>query len=112
MTGTELKYQLADSDAKILLTHPETAHIALDAAAEAGMPRESVYLFTEPGVNLSKYSKHGLRAWTDIWCSPEEVKSWTWRKVTRLEEAMSKTAVLNYSSGYVRYLCLLNHAEP
>ncbi|KAL2008687.1 hypothetical protein VTN00DRAFT_6881 [Thermoascus crustaceus] len=98
-SASELEYQLRDSEARTLITSPDTASIALKAATKAGLPRDRVYLFCDPEEDLKRHASLQLRPWTDIWASVEESSSWSWRKITTLEDAMSTTAVLNYSSG-------------
>jgi 4-coumarate--CoA ligase len=96
MSAPELEYQLRDSGAKILLTTVEGADVALKAAAKASLATSQVYVFGDLGENQP--ISH-LRPWTDLWCSPEEASSWSWKRITTLEEAASTTAVINYSSG-------------
>ncbi|EXJ91717.1 hypothetical protein A1O3_00267 [Capronia epimyces CBS 606.96] len=98
---SELEYQLRDSQAKMLLTSPDSASVALDAAARLGLSRDKIYLFCDVDEDLSKYPPAvlQLRPWTDFWHRKEETSSWSWKRITTLEEATSTTAILNYSSG-------------
>lgn len=85
----------------MIITHPEIAHVALNAASKAGRSREAVYLFTEPGEDLSKYSALQLRSWNDIWSPIDVISLWSWKKISSVEDAKANTAILNYSSGLV-----------
>jgi acyl-CoA synthetase (AMP-forming)/AMP-acid ligase II len=80
----------------VLLTSPEGAETALKAAKAASISIDRVFLFGDPDENPAH--PH-IRPWTDVFCSPEEVRSWSWKRITTLEEATSTTAVVNYSSG-------------
>ncbi|KAH8688963.1 hypothetical protein BGW36DRAFT_433734 [Talaromyces proteolyticus] len=95
---TELSYQLKDSGAKIILAHPSAAALAVRTVKRLGLPAKSVWLFVNPGEKVER-SSHGIQPWTDFWCSPEDVKSWQWHRITTLKEAMETTAIINYSSG-------------
>ena len=57
-----------------------------------------IYEFCDPSMESST---QGLRPWTAIWAPEEQARSWKWKKFSSKEEAMSTTAVINYSSGYV-----------
>ncbi|KAK5400809.1 hypothetical protein LTR06_011230 [Exophiala xenobiotica] len=61
--------------------------VVLWSVAAAGM----VFTAASPTASAS--------AWTDIWASTEDVRIWTWEKLTDLEKVKSTTAVINYSSG-------------
>ncbi|KAF9889142.1 hypothetical protein FE257_007631 [Aspergillus nanangensis] len=93
---SELEYQLKDSTATVLLTHPAGAAIAARVAERCGLPANRVYLFIDP---RDKENYVSSPVWTDFWSRPEEVQSWTWRRITTADEAQAKTAILNYSSG-------------
>lgn len=85
----------------MILTHPEIAHTALKAASDAGRSKNTVYLFTDPGEDMSKYSSLQLRPWNDIWSTIDVISLWTWKKISSVDEAKATTAILNYSSGLV-----------
>lgn len=92
----EVEYQLRDSETKVLLTSYEGIDSALKAAKGAGIPLSSVFVFGDPGEKLTGLS---IRPWTDIWASLDEIKSWSWERLTNFDEVNSRTAVINYSSG-------------
>ena len=92
----ELEYQLRDSGAGILLTSSEGLATALKAAKGAKLPLDQVYIFGDLGDDLTGDQ---IKPWTDLWCSEQEAQSWSWRPITTKDEAMTTTAVINYSSG-------------
>ncbi|KAL4806523.1 hypothetical protein BDV18DRAFT_159695 [Aspergillus unguis] len=91
---SELEYQLRDSDAKVLFAGPEQVSTALEAAGRVGL-QDRVFAFCDPDAHPIQ----GLKPWTSIWRPAAEVQSWSWKKITTLEEAMDTTAIINYSSG-------------
>ncbi|KAL3443707.1 acetyl-CoA synthetase-like protein [Aspergillus insuetus] len=93
----ELEYQLRDSEARILISSSDKLGVAADAAKKIGLPLERVLVLGHGGSPTNQQSS--IRQWTDIWVSPEEAKYWTWERIATEEEAMSTTAVVNYSSG-------------
>ncbi|KAF9892990.1 hypothetical protein FE257_012401 [Aspergillus nanangensis] len=95
----ELEYQLRDSEATFVLTSAEGLEVTLKAAEKVGLPRERVLLFGTPYAQEQPSSSRGIRPWTDIWASVEEAKNWNWERISSQTEAMSTTAVINYSSG-------------
>lgn len=97
-----MEHQLRDSNARVLLTHPAGAAVAARVAERCGLPADRVYLFVDP---RDRETYVAARAWTDFWSRPEEVAEWTWRPITSVAEAQDTTAILNYSSGCVTYLC-------
>ncbi|GAQ12312.1 4-coumarate--CoA ligase-like 9 [Aspergillus lentulus] len=94
----ELSYQLADSGAKLIIAHPDTAALAVHTASKLGLPVTSVLLFTDPGDQPTGVFP-GLRKWTDIWAPPEEARVWKWEPIRTIEEAQNTAAIINYSSG-------------
>ncbi|EXJ67857.1 uncharacterized protein A1O5_09204 [Cladophialophora psammophila CBS 110553] len=98
-SSSELAYQLRDSGATLLLTGPDRIDVALSAAVEVGLSRDRVSVFHDPDEDLSAYNLHGLKSWTEIWTSEEGVRYWSWKRLSTLEEADKKTAIINYSSG-------------
>ncbi|EXJ66288.1 uncharacterized protein A1O5_10440 [Cladophialophora psammophila CBS 110553] len=96
---TELEYQLRDSGAKLLLSHHGGADVALKAAARASLPTTQIYLFGDLDEKVPSQLSGRLQPWTKLWSSPQEAASWSWKRMTSMEELASTTAVINYSSG-------------
>ncbi|KAF9889084.1 hypothetical protein FE257_008061 [Aspergillus nanangensis] len=93
---TELEYQLRDSDARLLITHPGGVGTATAVAGRVGLPQDRIYIFEDiPGTGKA----HSANSWLQLWCSPSEIQGWEWERMSSLAEAQSTTAILNYSSG-------------
>jgi 4-coumarate--CoA ligase len=95
--NTELEYQLRDSESKILLVSQDRVDVGLKAANQAGLAVSQVYIFHDPAQNITTSSKS--TSWTELWRSPNDSQSWSWKQITSLDEAKSTTAIINYSSG-------------
>ncbi|KAL2785965.1 acetyl-CoA synthetase-like protein [Aspergillus keveii] len=93
----ELEYQLRDSEARVLISSSDKLGVARKAAKKVGLPLERVLVLGHKESPTNQQSS--IRPWTDIWASPEEAKCWTWERITTKEEAISTTAIINYSSG-------------
>jgi long-subunit acyl-CoA synthetase (AMP-forming) len=98
-----LVYQLQDSEAKLILVGPEATGKAIEAANVVGIPTSRVLSFCEIYEEANRPQPGGLQPWTSIWADEEEVRSWSWRKITTKEEAQNTTIVINYSSGTTGY---------
>lgn len=98
---TELEYQLRDSEAKLILVGPDQVSVALKAAFQAGLSQECIYLFCDPE-ETTRHQSQSLAPWTNIWQPVSDIQSWSWRRINNLEEAKETTAIINYSSGYVK----------
>ena len=95
-SALELEYQLRDSGAGLLLTSLEGLTTALKAAKGAQLPSSRVYTF---GGLEEELTNGQTKRWTDLWCSEEEARLWSWCSIADKVEAESTTAVINYSSG-------------
>ncbi|KAI1085077.1 acetyl-CoA synthetase-like protein [Whalleya microplaca] len=93
----ELAYQLKDSGASFLVAADASIEIAVEAAAQAGLPKDRVYSFDATALD-SKPGKArlGTQHWTSLLASEDEAADFEW-----LEPADTKitTCALNYSSG-------------
>ncbi|PYH81914.1 acetyl-CoA synthetase-like protein [Aspergillus uvarum CBS 121591] len=102
-TVHELEYQLRDSEATTVITSLEGSKVAIEAARKARLPLDRVLLLVAPNVPDASRTDQGrpspIRRWTDIWSSSEEARLWTRDRISSVEEAMTTTAVINYSSG-------------
>jgi acyl-CoA synthetase (AMP-forming)/AMP-acid ligase II len=90
----EAAYQLRDTGARALFVYPSLAQVAVQAANEAGLPLDRVFLFSDQPND----SVHGIQDWKCMLGSPEEADRWTWKPMTP-SESTSTLATLNYSSG-------------
>lgn len=100
----ELAYQLRDSGASFLVAAKDSLEVAEQAAEEAGLPKERVYIFDaeqDPRGNKpapgAKGRQRGLKHWTElIQADIETAASWDWVEPS---DPKGTTCALNYSSG-------------
>ncbi|KAL8950801.1 MAG: hypothetical protein Q9222_003178 [Ikaeria aurantiellina] len=93
-TPNELAYQLKDTAARLLLTHPDYLHTARQAAKQVGLPTEKILLFSEK----ENASVDGILDWRTIWSSKSDAEHYQLKRMDG--EAATKTiAAINYSSG-------------
>ncbi|KAI0134443.1 hypothetical protein BJ170DRAFT_200423 [Xylariales sp. AK1849] len=93
----ELAYQLKDSGASFLIAADASMEIALEAATEAGLPKDRVYSFDATALDATPgKARLGTKHWTTLLAPEDKAERWDW-----VEPANSKkaTACLNYSSG-------------
>lgn len=83
----------------MILTGPEVAGKALEAAKAVGIPKARVFSFCDVFDEAKLPQPHGLKPWTAFWASPAQVQTWNWSRITTNEEAQTTTAIINYSSG-------------
>lgn len=98
MFWPELSNQMIDSDSALLITDPTLVETAFQAAEKVGLTRSQVFVFSP----LGDVNSYKTKTWISLWPSEDEVKNWDWRRLRTKEEAQAATAVINYSSGYVR----------
>lgn len=95
----ELAYQIRLSEPRFLLCAPGSLEIGLDAASQASMSRNQVYVFeTLPAPSVSSQSSRGCSHWSTLIASVAEGQAFTWQDWS-LPDAFKKTIVLNSSSG-------------
>ncbi|KAK1754532.1 4-coumarate--CoA ligase-like 7 [Echria macrotheca] len=105
----ELAYQLRDSEASFLIVAEAGLKTALEAAKEAGFPRDRIYVFggnTPPASELLKAPNpepgakgriDGVKHWTELLAgNGVRAETWSWEEPANPEET---TCCLNYSSG-------------
>jgi len=106
----ELAYQLKDSGASVLLVAEAALDTALEAAKEAGLPKNKIFIFggDTPGAEVTHSASprpgkagrtaDGVRHWTELLSAAdlERAKTWDWVEPASPE---STTCCLNYSSG-------------
>ncbi|KAL8975197.1 MAG: hypothetical protein Q9197_000589 [Variospora fuerteventurae] len=93
-TASELSYQLKDTGARLLLTHPALLATACDAAAPVGLPSNQILLFSEKG----NAPINGIMDWRTVLGSQVAAGSHQWKHMTE-EESTQTVAAINYSSG-------------
>ncbi|KAL9945187.1 hypothetical protein ACHAQF_003514 [Verticillium nonalfalfae] len=97
----ELAYQLKDSGASFMVAAAASIDIAVEAAAEVGMPGNHVFVFdtTIPGqapVTPPRADSKGTRHWTELLGPAAEAEAFNW---VEPEDSRTTTCCLNYSSG-------------
>lgn len=111
-SAAELKHQILDSKAKALFTCVPLLPVALDAAAQAGLPKSKIYLIDVPEVILggvkppTEYKTVSQLAEAGKSLPPLEVLSWG------PGEGARRTAFLCYSSGTSGLPVCLSLAVP
>ena len=97
----ELAYQLKDSGADMMIAAAGSFNIALEAATQAGLNSERVFLFdsTMPdSSSLEKQAQKGTRHWTELVGSRKKGEDFEWFEP---KNSKTTTCTLNYSSGTV-----------
>ncbi|KAK8138994.1 hypothetical protein PG984_002374 [Apiospora sp. TS-2023a] len=93
----ELAYQLKDSGASFLIAANASISIALEAAQEAGLPKERCFSFDATALDATPgKAQHGARHWTELLASAAEAEKFEWFEPA---DATTTTCCLNYSSG-------------
>lgn len=93
----ELAYQLKDSGASFLIAADSSMKIALEAASEAGLPKNRIYSFDATALDSNPgKTTPGVHHWTALLGSKDEAAKFDW-----VEPTDPKTTIccLNYSSG-------------
>ncbi|ROT37701.1 AMP-binding enzyme [Sodiomyces alkalinus F11] len=95
----ELAYQLRDSGARIVVTAQDSLSVALDAAAQAGLPADRIFVLDDSSPDDSSASppaSETTRHWTKLVASRQAAESYEWVEPA---DARETTCCLNYSSG-------------
>lgn len=107
----ELAYQLQDSGATFLFTAEQALDTAFEAAKEAGLSKDRVFVLGAASVPVKELATAsspgpgraadlgGARHWTELLrlgSSPTQAEAWRWEEPADPEET---TCCLNYSSG-------------
>lgn len=85
---------MRNTGARVVLVYPDLLDTARNAARQAGLSDDEVYLFSD---TEHKYISE-IKDWRSMLGSPEEAASYKW-PVLNGSEAKKKTATINYSSG-------------
>ena len=91
----EVAYQLKDSGAKFFLANRGSLNIALEAAEEAGLSKENLFVFD---ADTQGRGIDGVRHWSDLIESESVGRQFRWDDC-REAGACEKIIALNYSSG-------------
>ncbi|KAL8715190.1 MAG: hypothetical protein Q9220_001148 [cf. Caloplaca sp. 1 TL-2023] len=93
-TPNELAYQLKDTGARLLLTHPDFLDTARQAATQVGLPKEQILYFSEKQSTPSD----GILDWRSILSSESDAEHYQLKQMDG-EAATRTIATINYSSG-------------
>ncbi|CAG8839496.1 17806_t:CDS:2, partial [Racocetra persica] len=86
-TAEELTYQLLDSGSTVVIAHPDTISVAIEASINAKIPESNIFVLGDHEVNgIQPYTRLlSIREAEPVCFTPEEIKT--------------TTAFLCYSSG-------------
>jgi acyl-CoA synthetase (AMP-forming)/AMP-acid ligase II len=93
-TPSEVAYQMKAVQAKIVLVHPSLLETGIEAANQAGVSLDRLFLFA----STENPTTMGIHDWRSILPSAADADSWQWRTLAA-ELAVQTTAVINFSSG-------------
>ncbi|KAJ5161617.1 hypothetical protein N7492_007009 [Penicillium capsulatum] len=94
----ELAFQLQDSGATYLLCARASLAAGLEAAKQAGISRDRVFVYDSGVYEGRGASQDGCRYWGELVATEEEGRGFAWDELSTPELA-DRTLVLNYSSG-------------
>ncbi|RMJ09137.1 hypothetical protein BHE90_006477 [Fusarium euwallaceae] len=95
----ELAFQLKDSQASFMIAAEGVLDVALDAATQAGMKSDQVFMFDSTWPDspvLEAEPRKGSRHWTELISSKSKGEDFIW---TEPNDSKNVTCTLNYSSG-------------
>lgn len=97
--ATELAYQLRISEPRFLLCAPGSLDIGLEAASQASLSRDQVFVFeTIPARGAPGQSRSDCSHWSTLLASVAAGKAFRWDELSA-QEQRQRTIVLNSSSG-------------
>lgn len=93
----ELAYQLKDSGASILIAADASMETAMEAAEQAGLPKNRVYSFDATGLDKQKgKARLGSQHWMNLLATEADAAEFDWFEPA---DPKATTCCLNYSSG-------------
>ncbi|KAL2065236.1 hypothetical protein VTL71DRAFT_2905 [Oculimacula yallundae] len=93
-TVPEMVHQIKNTGARILFAYPGLLKTAIQAAKEAGFPKDCIFQFSDkPNPTVD-----GVKDWREMLGSEEEAREYSWPTLTP-EESTTTVATINYSSG-------------
>ncbi|KAH9214227.1 4-coumarate-CoA ligase [Leptodontidium sp. 2 PMI_412] len=93
-TVPEMAHQIKNTGARILLAYPALLETAIQAAKEAGLPKDRIFQFSDkPNPTVD-----GVKDWREMLGSEEEAERYSWPRLSP-DESTTTVATINYSSG-------------
>ncbi|KXJ87645.1 AMP-binding enzyme [Microdochium bolleyi] len=93
----EVAYQLKDSGAKFMIAADKSLEIAVEAAAEVGMPKSSIFAYDDTALDKTPgTARLGVNHWTSLLAGPAKAAKYSW---VEPKDTKATTCCLNYSSG-------------
>lgn len=92
----ELVHQMKNLGPKVLLVHPDFLQTALEAASQAGIPKDHVFQFSDEPTTTTTGS--GAADWRSMLGTPAQGDRYRWPALSA-EEARATVATVNFSSG-------------
>lgn len=89
-----MAHQIKNTGARILLAYPALLETAIQAAKEAGLPKDRIFQFSDkPNPTVD-----GVKDWREMLGSEEEAERYSWPRLSP-DESTTTVATINYSSG-------------
>ena len=95
----EVAYQLRDAGAFCLICAEDQLDTGLEAASQAGLPKDRVFVFNNKIYDGYGSDVKGCKYWGSILASPEDAKNYQWPRLNASSDQPNTTLALNYSSG-------------
>lgn len=89
----ELSHQMTITAPKVFLVHPSLIEVGLKAAAQCGIPKYRVFLYSDTEVS----PQAGLQDWRRLMAAEKDAANWRWPSFT-VAEARNTVATVNFSS--------------
>jgi 4-coumarate--CoA ligase len=89
-----MAYQVTNTQAKLILVHPDLVKTAISAASLAGLSRDRLFLFSDQ----YHHAINGVMDWRTMIGTEVQGYSWHWMKLSPTE-SLTQVATVNFSSG-------------
>jgi len=93
-TVNEVAHQMKAIDAAVVLIHPDLLETGIDAAKQANVPTDRLFIFSD----TESPTTQGVRDWRSFLASESEAESWQWDPLDG-KASLQTIAAINFSSG-------------